>query len=294
MKYLFFLLIATVGLIFNTSCSSPKPDTGKPAVITVTIEPLRYFTEAIAGDKFDIVSMVPDGSSPETYDPTPQQLVALAQSKAYFQIGHIGFEQTWMQRLQANAPHLLFYDMSENVPLMEGTCHETHQHNHDHNVDPHIWNSTKNAEIIVKNIYHALCQLDSIHQTYYAHRLDSVTTLIRETEKQVQVLMQDADRTFLIYHPALTYFARDYNLQQISIENNGKEPTPAHLQSLIRASRENKARVIFVQQEFDQRNAETIAKELDVNVIPIHPLSYNWQEEIIKIARALNHNHKTE
>lgn len=186
MKHLFFLLIATVGLIFNTSCSSPKPDTGKPAVITVTIEPLRYFTEAIAGDKFDIVSMVPDGSSPETYDPTPQQLVALAQSKAYFQIGHIGFEQTWMQRLQANAPHLLFYDMSENVPLMEGTCHETHQHNHDHNVDPHIWNSTKNAEIIVKNIYHALCQLDSIHQAYYAHRLDSVTTLIRETEKQVQ------------------------------------------------------------------------------------------------------------
>ena len=71
-------------------------DETKP-VITVTLEPQRYFSEAIAGDKFKVVSMVPKGSSPETYAPTPQQLVDLAQSKAYFRIGYIGFEQTWTE-----------------------------------------------------------------------------------------------------------------------------------------------------------------------------------------------------
>ena len=62
--------------------------------------------------------MVPKGSSPETYDPTPQQLVDLAQSKAYFRIGYIGFEQTWTEKLTDNAPHLQFFDMSENVELI--------------------------------------------------------------------------------------------------------------------------------------------------------------------------------
>ena len=83
-KYL-FLLLAVLSL---ASCAG-NGNNDKRQTLTVTIEPLRYFTEAIAGDKFNIVSMVPEGSNPETYDPTTQQQVKLAKSKAYLQIGHI-------------------------------------------------------------------------------------------------------------------------------------------------------------------------------------------------------------
>ena len=92
-------------------------DEEKP-VITVTLEPQRYFTEAIAGDKFKVVSMVPKGSSPETYDPVPQQLVSLGDSKAYFRIGYIGFEQTWMERLMNNTPHIQVFDTSKGIDLI--------------------------------------------------------------------------------------------------------------------------------------------------------------------------------
>lgn len=93
MKKIYFLLLATI-LIASCKPKSDQSDkTGGKPVITVTLEPLRYFTEAIAGDRFTVVSMVPKGTSPETYDPTPQQLVDLARSKAYFRIGYIGFEQ---------------------------------------------------------------------------------------------------------------------------------------------------------------------------------------------------------
>ena len=112
-KYL-FLLLAVLSL---ASCAG-NGNNDKRQTLTVTIEPLRYFTEAIAGDKFNIVSMVPEGSNPETYDPTPQQLVKLAKSKAYLQIGHIGFEQAWIKKLQANTPNLPFYDMSEGIDLI--------------------------------------------------------------------------------------------------------------------------------------------------------------------------------
>ena len=87
-------------------------------VITVTLEPQRYFTEAIAGDKFKVLSMVPKGSSPETYDPVPQQLVSLGDSKAYFRIGYIGFEQTWMDRLMNNTPHIQVFDTSKGIDLI--------------------------------------------------------------------------------------------------------------------------------------------------------------------------------
>ena len=118
--------------------------------------------------------------------------------------------------------------------------------------------------------------------------MDSLLQVIDNTGKEMDTLMENADRTFLIYHPALTYFARDYGLNQISIEADGKEPSPAHLKELIQLCREEQPKIIFVQKEFDTRNAEIIARELQVNVIPINPLSYHWNEEMINIAKALS------
>ena len=276
-------------MAFSSCSNTEKSD--KPT-ITVTIEPLRYFTEIIAGDKFKVVSMVPAGSSPETYDPTPQQMVNLSKSVAYLRIGYIGFEQSWTAKLQENLPKLPFYDTSAGVNLIHQQCSHSHDNNapenHVHGVEPHIWNSTENAKIIANNICNALQELDSKNSEYYNSRLDSLTKIIEQTDEKIKEIITDADKTFLIYHPALTYFARDYGLEQISIEEGGKEPSPAHLQSLIKLCKDKNARVIFVQQEFDMRNAETIAKELGVEVVPVNPLNYNWTEEMINTAKVLH------
>lgn len=289
-KYLFLLL----AMLTLASCTG-NGGKNKQRTLTVTIEPLRYFTETIAGDKFNVVSMVPEGSNPETYDPTPQQLVKLAKSTAYLRIGHIGFEQAWIKKLQANTPNLPFYDMSEGIDLIHeinGHTHGNNEDRHTHGVEPHIWNSTRNASILAENICKVLCEIDSVNKPYYQQRLDSLQKEIQTTDKEVQELMEHADQAFLIYHPALSYFAKDYGLKQISIEEGGKEPSPAHLQELIRTCRENQVRIIFVQQEFDVRNAELIAKELGVQVVSINPLSYHWKEEMLKVARALSNPDK--
>lgn len=287
-RYIYLIIIL---LTIGVSACAPSRQTDEKTTLTVSIEPLRYFTEAIAGDRFKVVSMVPEGNSPETYDPTPQQLVAQAKSKAFLRIGYIGFEQTWLKKLQDNAPGQPFYDLSKGVALMAGSCshEEDNAHNHAHEgVEPHIWNSVKNARIIANNIFQALSEIDNEQTPYYQHRLDSLLQVIDNTGKEMDTLMENADRTFLIYHPALTYFARDYGLNQISIEADGKEPSPAHLKELIQLCREEQPKIIFVQKEFDTRNAEIIARELQVNVIPINPLSYHWNEEMINIAKALS------
>lgn len=263
-------------------------------VITVTIEPLRYFTEAIAGDRFDVVSMVPKGSSPETYDPTPAQLMSLSKSTAYLRIGFIGFEQTWMDRLTDNAPHLQVFDTSHGIDLIlqEGLHEESHADEpyHIHSgPEPHVWNSPANARIIATNILKALCTLDNPHRDDYLARYDSLCTVIDRTDSLCrQMLAQPgADHAFMIYHPALSYLARDYGLLQLSIEDGGKEPSPAHLKELINACKQEDIHVIFVQPEFDRRNAELIARQTGTRVVDINPLAYDWEAEMLKTVKEL-------
>ncbi|WP_455586113.1 metal ABC transporter solute-binding protein, Zn/Mn family [Bacteroides sp.] len=287
MKHISLLLI----IILLASCNagkSKKHESDKP-VIAVTIEPQRYFTEAIAGDKFDVVSIVPKGSSPETYDPTPQQLVSLGNSKAYFRIGYIGFEQVWMDRLTDNTPHIQVFDTSKDVDLIFEDAQDHGDHRHPAGVEPHIWNSTDNALIIARNTYKGLCQLDKENEGYYLARYDSLCQQIMQTDSLIRQTLQQpgAARSFIIYHPALSYFARDYGLQQISIEEGGKEPSPAHLKELVDVCRQEDVRVIFIQPEFDHRNAEIIARETNTEIVPINPLSYDWNAEMLAIAQAL-------
>lgn len=272
----------------RTEHSDDKP------IITVSIEPLRYFTEAIAGDHFNVVSMVPKGSSPETYDPTPTQLMSLSQSTAYLRIGFIGFEQMWMDRLTDNAPHLQVFDTSHGIDLIlqEGLHEEPYADKpyHIHSgPEPHVWNSPANARIIATNVFKALCVLDHPHRDEYLTRYDSLCTVIDRTDSLCrEILAQpEADHAFMIYHPALSYFARDYDLLQLPIEAGGKEPSPAHLKELVELCKEEDIHVIFVQPEFDRRNAELIARQTGTRVADINPLAYDWEAEMLRTAKEL-------
>ena len=282
-----YLLLTTILFASLVGCNLKRE--GDTPTITVTIEPLKYFTEAIAGDHFIVHSMVPKGTSPETYDPTPQQLVALANSLAYFKIGYIGFELSWMDKIKENNNNLKVFDTSEGINLIQAESHWHGDHEHKGGIEPHTWNSTINAKIIADNILEALIALDAANSDYYKNRHKSLLVEIDKTDKAIVNLLsgEKVQSGFMIYHPALSYFARDYNLNQVSIEENGKEPTPAHLKELIIKAREQNIHTIFIQPEFDKKNAEVIAKETKSQIIAIYPLAYEWHEEMIKVAEAL-------
>ncbi|BDW75298.1 hypothetical protein BFINE_10930 [Bacteroides finegoldii DSM 17565] len=131
--------------------------------------------------------------------------------------------------------------------------------------------------------------MDKANDAYYMARYDSLCQRIQHTDRLIrqQLSSPEAAKAFMIYHPALSYFARDYGLHQISIEEGGKEPSPAHLKELIDRCRAENVQVIFVQPEFDKRNAETIAQQTGTKVVPINPLSYDWEEEMLNVAQAL-------
>lgn len=261
-------------------------------IVSVTIEPQRYFAEKVAGDKFKINCVVPAGQSPETYDPTPQQMVQVGKSQGYLRIGSIGFEQAWMDNIRNNNPGLKIFDLSEGIDLLkspeEEEEHDHHHHHHPGGVDPHTWSSISGAKVIAKNTLDAFVSLDPENKEYYQANYEQLTKEIGETEKTVSGLLHSLDnKIFIIYHPALTYLANEYGLTQLCIEMDGKEPSPVQLKELVETAREHNAKVVFIQREFDQKNAELIAKETGCRLIPINPLDYDWSKEMIHIAKSL-------
>lgn len=291
-KIVFSALLFIVPFLY--SCSGKIE---KERIITVTIEPQKYFAEQIAGDLFEIVTMVPAGTSPETYDPSPVQMANLAKSTAYFQIGKIGFEETWIEKIKINNPELPIFDNGTGIQYLtsahecnhdEAETSEGEHHHHHGGVDPHTWSSPKEALIIAENMFKAFVEIDKKNEAIYSTNFNKLKSEIQKTDSIVSSLMaQSGNKSFVIYHPALTYFARDYGLNQVCIEIDGKEPSPEQLRQLVETSRSEVIKVIFIQQEFDQKNAETIAAETGCKLVVINPLSYNWSDEIIKIAKVL-------
>ena len=223
--------------------------------------------------------MVPQGSNPETYEPTTRQMVKLADSRLYFKVGNIGFERTWMKRLTENAPDLKVIDTSKGIPLAKSSNGVP---------DPHTWMSCKNAIILSGNIYEALAREDPQDKVYFKRNLDRLVSRIHSTDRQIRsILEKSTGRTFLIYHPALTYFAREYHLKQLPIEEEGREPSAAQLRALIAEALKEHARVMLIQKEFSSRNTAIVTSGTHARQEVINPLDYNWQKSILHIAYLL-------
>lgn len=277
------LPIALLSLI--TSCSSLSDDEG--TYIHVSVEPLRYVTEAIAGNRFIVHTLTPDGSSPETYQPTPQQIAELGESRMYIRVGSLGFERSLLRKFTCNMPHLHCVEASLGIDTLIN--HHRSGDNADY-ADPHTWTSPDGMRIIAANIYAALCRVDTAYRDTYARNFKTLLKRIDRVDRAVHNRLDTlTKRTFLTYHPALTYFARDYGLRQLAIEADGKAPSAEHLAALVDTCRRDGVSVVFVQKEFSDRAARTIAEETGARTYVINPLSYDWETETVNIAKALCH-----
>ncbi len=288
-RYAYYVFMVVAAAL--CSCSGPLK---KERVISVTIEPQRYFVEQIAGGKFSVHCVVPAGQSPETFDPSPRQMAEIGRSTAYFRIGYIGFEQAWMENIQENNPDMPLFDLSKGMTLihgseeMEETEHRMAGGSHTHLIDPHIWSSFEGARTIARNTLDALITIDEENSSYYRTNYNKLCAVIDSTEAEADKLLKPLlSRTFIIYHPSLTYFAKEYGLTQLCIEFDGKEPSPSQMKELIDTARKHNVRVVFVQQEFDSKNAALVAEETGCRLVVINPLAYDWPGEMLHIAKSL-------
>ena len=260
--------------------------------VSVSILPQEYFVKQIAGDAVEVNVMVGKGADPHTYEPKPKQMTALEKSDLYFAIG-IEFEEAWLPKFQKSYPNLKIVKTDAGVEKIkfeghhEHADHDHHDHEHHHGeFDPHIWLDPVSVKIQAKNIAAALSEkypenkaLFEANLAKFEAKLDELDGFIKSTLANVK------NREFIVYHPSWGYFAKRYDLEQIAIEVDGKEPKPAELKELIEEAKEHGVKVIFVAPQFSKKAAQTVAKESGASVVEIDQLPLDWDAELRKTAQ---------
>lgn len=294
MKKLIFILVTGI-IILMSGCTKKGPDTKK--YITVSILPQKFFVEKITGDKFEINVLLPPGVSPHTFEPPPSSLIQLSKSSLYFTAGHLDFEKTWLEKFRSVNADMNIIDTSAGVGFISNKDKDHHEEEHDgeiegqehhehSGIDPHIWMSIKEVKVQCKNILDAVTTTDPENKSLYVKNFETFILDLDKLDMQIRTMLTGLEtRKFIIYHPALGYFARDYDLEEISVEMDGKDPAPEDLKNLIDTAKAEGIKVIFVQKQFDTRQAESIAAEIGGKVMPLDHLSEDWLNNMILIAR---------
>ena len=274
------------------------PATGaEPLTVFVSVAPQKYFVERIGGQRIDVAVMVAPGASPATYEPKPRQMAALAKARIYFAIG-VPFETVWLDKIGAASPGLqvvhtetgiekrpmtanLFPEASPNPPPapVEG-AEGPGRNNHDHDpgiLDPHIWTAPPLVKVQATHIRDALIGADPGGRTVYDANFQAFSAEIDAIDAELrQIFKTHQGMRFMVFHPAWGYFARTYGLAQIPIQIEGKEPKPTQLAGLIKAARATGIKVIFVQPQFSDTAAQTVARAIGGRVVPADPLAEDW------------------
>lgn len=286
MKKAFFLLV----LAILASCSNRKSNNSSEKIITVSIAPYKYFVDAIAGSDFSVNVMVPPGSDPHVYEPVPGQITKLRASVGYISNGFLGFEMTWLDRFYETNPEMIRLNLGESI---EPIVSEHHEGDHVEGADPHYWVSPKCALTMAASVKAFLQQLNPAESGKYEDNFSVLSARISQLDKRCEEYFSPfSGKAFMIYHPNLAYLARDYGLKEIAVESDGKEPSPALMKELIDVSRRDTITTIFVQREYDKRNARAIADETGARLVIIDPLAEDWYSSTSAIVDALHESLK--
>ena len=285
--------LGAIALVWGfTACGNKSTDSNKKT-ITVSIPPIKYLVDRISGDEFDVNVMVATGACQETYEPTPSQMKDVAKSKLYLGISELEFEQKWINNIKTNNPELKYTNLSEGVRMVEGSCshEECEEHGHEHHhggMDPHIWLSPANYKAMATATLNELVALNPKGKSSYEKNYKSLVASIDSIDALAKSKLANLKiKKFIIYHPALSYFASDYGLEQISIEKDGKEPAADYMKRLVSQAKEAGIKTIFVQKEFDLSLIESFADEVGATIEPINTFAYDWPESTNHIINAL-------
>jgi len=256
-------------LFMACGCVSQKEEASGIKVV-VTIAPLEEFVKAVGGDRVQVSVLVPPGAEPHTFDPTPSQMIQVSECDLYVKNG-AGLE-FWIDKVLQPGQNVTAIDSSRGIEVItEGGLV----------ADPHIWLSLRNSAIQVENICQGLIEVDPANRDYYIRNRDDYLHNLRMLDEQFnRTFAASQKKTFIVHHPAWTYFASDYGLVQVPLMENEQEPGPRYLAEVIELAKEENITAIFVEPEYNPRAAEVMAEEMNAQIIFLDPLAGNYLENM--------------
>jgi zinc transport system substrate-binding protein len=274
-RIILFFLVLMPAMVFAQTQSIPIR-------VFVSILPIKYFVERVGGNNVDVSVMVRPGQSPETYAPTPQQMVGLSKAKIYYRIG-VPFEDAWMKRIRRMNPSMQIVDLRKGITLRHLPV----------GIDPHIWTNPLLVVRMSETIRDSLINIDTKNSRVYEKNYSIFVNDLKKLDNYIRVKLKNlSSRTFLVFHPAWGYFADAYRLEQIAIEQEGKEAGPRDLENIAKIAKQKQIKVVFVQPQFNKTQAQAVANLIHAKIVVIDPLAENYLSNMYKVtdifARYLN------
>ncbi len=294
------IILLLIGIILLLSGCTQKETTNEKTSVLVTIIPQLEMVTSIGGEYVDVTLMVPAGESPHSYEPTPNQMIKIAQASAYFIVGSgVEFELSNINSILEQNPDLILFNCSQDIDIISFDEHfgrghhsendsqeQNQEDDHDHSgTDPHVWTSPVNYKKMAEVVYQGLVEIDSVHQEIYFSNYQYFISSIDSLHENISIrLAPYTGKSFMVYHPAWGYFGDTYNLTMIAIEDEGKQPGPAGLAAIINQTQNQNISVIFVSPQFDTSSAQTIADEIDGVVAYADPLTTDYKQTLQNLA----------
>ncbi len=308
-------------LLLLFSCGEDR--SGKP-VIAVSFDSQKELVERITGDDYEVVALLPPGSDPELFDPDMRTMKALERAEIYLTTSTLGFETQVGERIKANYPDLKVVDLTEGIDILMHTHgvaaasshasavdhadnqhddhHDSHGHGHEaHPVgDPHLLSSIANARQVASNINKAVKELNQSRNRIYQARFEALDEELSRRQVRTDSLLKSASKigaTFVVMHPSLSYYARDYSMTQIPLEVDGKEATPRQLEERLEMAAAAGPEVLFYEEGHSETQAKELARSLGIEAYPVRLNGTDFLDRIDDVTRNLtrqksNSNHE--
>ena len=288
MKTTKIYVIIIFTLFFSCNAKKQESNESRKQVISVSILPQKTFVEKVAGNDFKVNVLLPPGESPATFTLLPSQLKDIAHSKIWFRVGHIGFEYSWKEKIEQANRQMKVLDLSEGLDLITASSITSTKAKAKKGINPHIWMSPPLVKHMARRIADELSVLKPEKRAIYNENYLKFATEIDQLDNKIRSILKNYQgRKFIMFHPSLLYFAREYGLNEYSLEPGGKEPTPQRMAELAKLAKKEDIRVIYIQSDLDREQARVFAEEIDGEIIEMWPLNPAWEANLMEITQTL-------
>ena len=282
------LSILSLVLMILSGCGGGQKD--DRAAIAVSFEPQARMLREIAGDDFEIITLLPAGSDPETYQPSISTMKGLGKAEVFFTLDTDGFERSLTTSIANNFPSLKVVDCTEGVEKIIGTHghHDRDSHDHDgEEFDPHMLASIKNSILIADNFTRYMMANHPEKADVYHKAGEKLKARMQAMDDSISK-MNITGKSFAIKHPSLSYFAKDYGLTQIALQADGKEASPLQLTKQMEQIKDSGTQVFIIEKEHASPGDKETASQLGLKIIEVSLNSSDWLSDLIKTANEIN------
>jgi zinc transport system substrate-binding protein len=277
---LFILLLAACG-------RPPLPSANSKPLVLVSIAPYQFLTKRIAGETLDVQTIIPQRANPHAFEPTSRQVLEISRGQVWFRIGE-PFENKILPLLLEKSPGLIVSDLRDGIELQPADEGHVCLHCSLDHLDRHIWLSPTFAGLQAKNIAAVLSHRFPEKKEEFEKNLQTCLAELKQLDLEIQELLASLqDRSFVVSHSAFGYFCREYGLEQLSVEQEGKEPRPRHLEEMLAKARSAHAAVALALPQHNNKGVQIIADEMRVPIRMIDPYSADYFDTLRTLARLI-------